>query len=337
MKDKVDFERNNPIFWFLWDYSLGLLLAFWIFIKSMYKIWKDVSISKTIKILRYPKKRKKHIRKGRENLKDMRTMFFNRNSRLLQHFCQNVTNASALDDVYNSNRNFHWSSGKSIIPLSAKIDSVARFYLNCPNGQAVRNRYKGVGVQFEKAVKELLSKKDKISILSIACGSAQSLICRISQMVANGFDSHRFELILTDISEESLVLAKNRAIQGGISSSVRFVKSSFQDIPVILNEHKYDIIEACGILDYLPDVYVIMLLKLAYSLLNKGGFLITSNMNKTRGARILTWTYNWEIIYRTSEELLKHLQKTDFQNIKIFTEPWNIHLYVVVKKIFNDC
>ncbi|MCG2726431.1 MAG: class I SAM-dependent methyltransferase [Elusimicrobia bacterium] len=330
----VGFEKKRPTFWFVWDYSAGWLLAFWIFLKSMWKIWKSVPFSEAVKIWRNLRNRKKHISKQRRQMGDMKTAFFNRSSPLLQHLCQNIANAAALDDIYNSNASFYWFDNKQIIPLSAKTDAIAHFYFNCPNAQAVRNRYRGVGEQFREAIIELLSRKNKIRVLSIACGSAQTLFHQITLMAVEGVDISKVELTLTDISSESLALARARAVESGLASKVKFVQAPFRHLSKKL-DGEYDIIEACGIVDYLSDLYVATLFRQVHFLLNGGGYFITSNMNRTHAARILTWTYNWEIVYRSPDELADILWRNNFQKIKVFIEPWHIHPYAVARKSFN--
>jgi 2-polyprenyl-3-methyl-5-hydroxy-6-metoxy-1,4-benzoquinol methylase len=332
IKDEISFEKNHPFFWLFWDYTLGFVLAFWIFLKSMFKIWKSLTFREAIKILFNSKERKNFIRKERDKLRGMKTIFFNQNSPLLQHFCENVTNAAALDDVYNSSYAFRWANGEKIIPLSEKIDPLGQFFLNCPNGQAVRNRCRGVMYEFQEAAKEILKKRREVRVLSIACGSSQAIVNQSSIMVNRGMNKDNFIFTFTDMEQEPLDLARIRAEQGGLSDQVEYIKTHFKNLPEILRGRKFDIIEACGIDDYLPRKNLLELFRFVNLILEKGGVFITSNMKETRGALLLTWTYNWPIIYREPEDLHEVLVEANFQSPKVYLEPWGIHMYATAHK-----
>lgn len=331
-EDNASFEKRRTFWWCAWDCTFGFVLALWIFIKSMAKIWSSIPLRKAIRIFFNSKERRKFVRRERSRLRGMKTVFFNRNSPLLQHFCKNVTSAAALDDVYNSNMNFRWPRGEALVPLSTEIDPVGQFYLNCPNGQAVRNRCRGVMDQFESALEEVLSRKGEAKVLSVACGSAQAVIHKTSLMMDEGLDKKKVSFTLTDADEEPLSLAKTRAEQAGILDRVNLVQTHFKDLQKTLEGEKYDIIEACGIADYLPENLLLLLFGLVNSLLEDRGHFITSNMRKTRGSLFLTWTYNWPILYRSPEELHTILKNSNFQSPKVFVEPWGIHMYATARK-----
>ena len=93
-----------------------------------------------------------------------------------------------------------------------------------------------------------------------------------------------------------------------------------------MKDEKFDLVEACGILDYLDGRPLSFLLKFALGdILKETGAIIVSNMAKTRAANLLRKMYNWEIVYREQDELGRLIEEAGGKNIKIFVEPWGIH------------
>lgn len=243
----------------------------------------------------------------------LKTTFFNRHSPLLQHFCCHVAHAEALDDVYNALGSFI-IGGKRVWPESYSSDPWARFYLGCPNGQAVRNRY--------RLVAKLFTEFGGGRTLSIACGSAQAIIQAAERMVEVGKE---VQLLLTDANQKALEVALRRAEMARVANRTKCLQVPFAGLSDVLNGGRFDTIEACGILDYLPDRTAGELLSLALSRLHRGGVLIVSNMAPTRGATLLTKMYNWDIIYRAPERLAQLISLAGGKNVTVYVEPWGIH------------
>lgn len=326
MLGRDGFEKDQSSFWFVFEWTLGWLLARHIEQKS-----RAIVLGRLSQPGDFVKRngnnggidRGQILTKARQDfgskriaeLFEIRTRGFNNSSPLMQHFCRFVAQAEALDDVYNARGSFAWNGGR-IFPESAEPDRYSNFYLNCPNAQGVRNRYRQVARLYEQM--------GGGRTLSIACGSAQPLIHAINALRAGGRDQG-VELLLIDISQESLDIARRRAEQAGVDDIVRCEKMSFFKLPQRFDGEKFDIIEACGILDYLSDEHVIAMLGFALNSLESGGKIIVSNMSETRGADILRRTYNWAIRYRSPRQLGQLVKKAGGKNIKVFVEPWGIH------------
>lgn len=315
------FEKVWPGFWFMFDWSVGWLLAEWIRIKSLRVVLQNLSLPEDF--VQVGQNNGEALHQARqsfgsnrvEELFEMRTRGFNAGSRLMQHFCKHVAEAGSLDDVYNALGSFCWN-GKRVLPLGASPDCWSNFYLNCPNGQAVRNRYRQVA--------RLYYGLGGGRTLSIACGSAQPLIHALQALKLDGRNQDT-ELVLTDASPNSLAIAESRAEEAGVRDQVFCRRIFFTKLGKELGNEKFDIVEACGIFDYLSDDQVITLLNFAFGSLNPNGKIIVSNMNRTRGANVLLKMYNWPINYRSPEELGCLIKRAGGQNIKIYVEPWNIH------------
>ncbi|HLC15107.1 MAG TPA: class I SAM-dependent methyltransferase [Thermodesulfovibrionia bacterium] len=247
--------------------------------------------------------------------------FFNADSPPLRHFCLNVCRAESLDDVYNVNGSFKWKNG-TVLPDACMPDFWAMFHLSSPNAQAVRNRY--------RIVKEQYKASGGGKTLSIACGSAQPLLHGLHDLL-NAGKGQNSAIILTDSSMDSLHLAKKRAQQAGLSDRVSFVQANLCELTKKLNNEKFDVIEACGILDYLNKDAALKLMRNAFSSLNTNGSVILSNMMKTGSADLLSRICNWNIVYRSPEEFENLILEAGGKNVRIYSEPWKIHAVAVVK------
>lgn len=324
--DRDGFEKTHSWFWFCFEWTLAQILAWWIQRKSIKlikqnlneqekKSWETVEGRQQI----LAEFRRNFGKKRLAELFELRTRLFNWNSPILQHFCKNVANAPALDDVYNALGGFSFN-GRTVWPESAKPDVFSRFYLSCPNGQAVRNRY--------RIVTNLYKEISGGDTLSIATGSAQPLIHANHELQKEG-RGRNAELLLTDIDDAPLALAKKKAAQAGISEKVSFLQAPFKCLSKKLAGKKYDVVEGCGIFEYLSDKQSLFLLGLMLNFLRPGGKIIVSGMTETRGANLLRKIYNWEIIYRSPEELTELVGRAGGRNVKIYIEPWRVQ-YVII-------
>lgn len=319
----VGFEKKNSWFWFIFEWTIGWLLAEYIRVKSLKvalncsnKPESFIDENGNGKDLILDRARQSFGPRRLKALFELRTFGFNASSPLLQDFCRHAAEAESLDDVYNAIGSFKWG-GQSIYPISAPPDRWSNFYLDCPNGQSVRNRYRQVVKLYEQF--------GGGRTLSIACGSAQPIIHALHDLKARG-QGEKTKLILTDVREESLALAFKRAEQAGVADCVNCERISFLRLTDHFINQSFDVVEACGILDYLADDRAIVLIKFALNALSDQGQIIISNMNRTRAANLLLKMYNWPIIYRTPEEFGQLIIKASGKNIKIYVEPWGIHL-----------
>ncbi len=312
----IIFEKKLFTFWWIFEVTFAFILGWRVKSKTISMICKKKGVSR--------KKAKAMLPEFRANFKpkipeifEIKTRFLNKNSCFMQLFCKNIANAYALDMAYNALRQFTTGYGKDISP-SVEPDLIAKFYMRMPNGQSVRNRY--------RIVVDLIKKnlKPRGRILSIACGSAQPVLDVLSSRKSS-------VAFLTDISEESLRLAKNKALQMEVDEQVFTSRAFFRKAFKVLSGKGADVIEACGILDYFDDDATTKLIREALNHLKPGGCLITSNMNMTFWARSMFNVFNWHIIYRNPEEFVTLAKKAGAKSVEIYNEPWNIHPVYVVR------
>jgi len=317
----VGTEYCYVFFWWLFETFFGRILTNIIEEKTITLIINRGDKNDVEKLLD-PKTKEKTLARFRRNFADcklkeiffMRTLFFSKGSELMKRFCENVANAPALDIVYNAFGHFKLSN-KTVWPLLAKPDFLSNFHLACPNGQSVRNRY--------RMVKDLFKKTGGGKSLSIACGSAQPIIDAIHDLVKDG--DTKTTLTLYDAEQRSLNVAHGRACDAGIENRIERVQGDISELITKFDGRKFNVIEFCGILDYLPGKVAKKLISNALSLLEDGGTIIVSNMAETVSAEYLRKLYNWEIIYRTPKELGELVVSAGGKNVQVFNEPWGIH------------
>ncbi|MFH0854890.1 MAG: hypothetical protein V1891_05415, partial [bacterium] len=319
-KKEEGYEKDFSWFWFLYRYTVGK----WLGDRVERKTWKIIEENlseEQRKGLADPQKRGKILEKFRrsktiQDIFRVRTFAFNYHSPLMQHFCEQIASVGALDDVYNANGSF-CLNGKVTWPKSASADNWSWFHLNCPNGQAVRNRY--------RLVVSLYQEIGGGDTLSIACGSAQPLIHATKLLKERGKGADA-KLLLSDIDQKALDMARFRAEEAGIANQVEYLKESFFKLKKRLAGKKFKVVELCGILDYLKDRLALSLFEIAFDFLNSSnGYVIASNMSQTSEADLLKGMYNWEIDYRSPQEFITLIKKAGGENIKLYIEPWGIH------------
>jgi|GEM_PF-2653735 len=343
--DREGFEVTKPVFWFFWDYTLGALLSAWIKFKTIRLISRVIrdriakaedeierkKLQSKLVALRSSKTRQPVLDWARRNfgpnvmteLFEMKTAGLNASSKLMQHFGRHVAGSHALDDVYNALGSFSCGQGLAFIPMVAAADWMGYFHNSCPSGQAIRNRYRVVARLHEQLVRG--------EVLSVACGSAQPLVHALGERKRQGTVAG-VSVLLADVDKAAIDLAAHRAEQAGVRSMLIPLLTQFAVLPKALEGTSFDHIEACGIIDYLPDSAVVDLSKMLHNKLKRGGTILISQMNKTREEKVLSNTYNWWIIYRSPEQFAGLLRRAGFENATIYIEPWSVHMVALVRK-----
>lgn len=323
------FEVSNPLFWWLWDHGPGAILTDHVRRKS-FEVIKSTLAPEELADWDDPAKRQKLLDRARLNfgkrrmkqLFELKTRWLNADSKVMQHFCENVQSCHALDDVYNAVGSFGWN-GSALMPMTNAPDIFSTFYLSCPNAQGVRNRYRIVARIHERYMKG--------KIMSIACGSAQPLIHALSKRKEDG-TAEDINVLLVDPDPKALALAALRAKSAGVDRQVFSVPTAFQAIPDVVKREQFHSAEICGLLDYLDEETAVGLIKVVLEHIEPGGTVVVSNMAKTRAERVLSNLYNWWIIYRSPAELARLLKSAGAKTATIYVEPWGIHPVAVITK-----
>lgn len=197
------------------------------------------------------------------------------------------------------------------------------------NASAVRNRLKLV----KKILKEIFAvKKDgkQIKVLSLASGSARAVI----EVMADLKDMD-IRCRFADISREALEDSRQLAEARQVSDKISLLRANVLDIGKFCANWKPDIIEVVGLFDYLDDAVAIKLISDIHERLEINGVLMISNVNDNPERRFVKEIVDWDMIYRTPEELASLLVSGGFaaKDCQIICEPLQIHSIAVAKKL----
>ncbi|MCG2722488.1 MAG: class I SAM-dependent methyltransferase [Thermodesulfovibrionales bacterium] len=188
-------------------------------------------------------------------------------------------------------------------PLSEGIGYyLDRYLLDADLGPAVRNRIQ----KLEGILREELRKREKPSVLNIACGS-----CREVFTLARDIEESGARFTCIDIDNDALSFSANRLSYTNISplTSNQVVLRKYNALRMFDHElnisefGKQDIIYSVGFFDYLDSEFLARLFNSLYKLLNPGGLLITSFKDANRYRhQDYHWITDWDGFLQRNEE-----------------------------------
>jgi len=209
------------------------------------------------------------------------------------------------------------------------------FGLNAPLASGVRNRLKTL----EELLKGELLKRQKLSVLNIACGSCREVI-----ELAPIIEKSKAKFTCIDLDNDALSFAADRlsytSISPLFSNQVKLRKYNalrMFDHELNINEFgKQDIIYSIGFFDYLQSDFLVTLFKALYDLLNPGGKLITSFKDTNRyDHRAFHWIVDWDgFLQRTEDDFMGIFSDANipFSSISETREESGIIVFYVISK-----
>ena len=249
-----------------------------------------------------------------------------KSDRAAEHVIENKATHYALETLY--------SRGK----MHGKKSLVSKFFryvwFNLDNAKAVRNRLRLTKREITKAVMAVSQSKNELEFLSIASGSARSVIEALSEIKKDNFV--KINVSFLDKNPDALEYSK-KLVEDTIKDgkfSFRWLNDTASRFVNHFENKKVDIVEMLGLLDYFNDEKVLNLLRLIYEKLSGGGFLVTANSDNNHERRCLTNVVGWKMIYRSASELASLAVKAGFkpENIRAVYEPLKIHSILIARK-----
>ena len=230
----------------------------------------------------------------------------------------------ALEAVYN------FREGEGSNRLVRWIDA---FWLHIRNAQAVRNRLSIVERELASAILKVARSKvsgEPVRILSIAAGSGQAVIETVERMRRAGIQC---EVVLIDQDETALAYARKLAEQYGVGDLVTARAGNAVFFYRELQGFVPDIIEMCGLMDYLDDRLAVALIKKIRRYVHAEGFFLTCHIHPNAESHFLRYAINWDMLYRSRQELEGLLVEGGFLGAELHTEPHRIHSVAVAQKL----
>jgi extracellular factor (EF) 3-hydroxypalmitic acid methyl ester biosynthesis protein len=180
------------------------------------------------------------------------------------------------------------------------------FGLNIPLAEGIRNRIK----KLSEILRGELLERQKPLILNIACGS-----CRELMEVAPEIGSSHARIICVDTDNDALAFAQDRLTYAGVIEQVELRKYNalrmFDDEMNLMEFGPQDMIYSVGLFDYLPDDFLVKLLRALYNLLRPKGKLIAAFKDAARyRSQAYHWFCNWDgFLQRTETDFLRILKQ----------------------------
>ncbi len=205
------------------------------------------------------------------------------------------------------------------------IDEFYWFGLNC---QALRNRLKLVKDELRSAISRIDNGRE-IRILSLACGSAESVLEMMAEAKAM---NKKIQAILVDIDGDALERARATARHYGIDGQITIYKGHIYDAIESSYQFKPQIVEMMGFLDYIEQKDAIYWVSKIREIIEPDGFLITCNISPNIEQHFLKWVINWPMVYRSPKDFDDIARKAGFTDFRLIYEPLKIHGLLVAKK-----
>jgi len=229
-----------------------------------------------------------------------------------------ATTFRAMNIVYNHPFPQKWT-------LGGIVDEFYWFGLNC---QALRNRLKLVKDELRKAVAGV-DHGGEIRIMSLACGSADSVIEIIAEAKAM---NKMIKAIFVDIDGDALERARAIARHYGVEDQIQMHKGHIYDAIESSYAFRPQIVEMMGFLDYIERKDAIYWVSKIREILEPDGFLITCNIAPNIEQHFLKWVINWPMVYRSPKDFDDVATQSGFTDFRLIYEPLKIHGLLVARK-----
>jgi len=152
-------------------------------------------------------------------------------------------------------------------------------------------------------LREELSTRENLKVLDIACGS-----CREVSMLVPDIKRSKAQFTCIDLDGDALDFALNRLAPADlVPEQITFTKYNalrMFDIDIARAEFgPQDVIYSVGYFDYLPDDFLVKLLRSLYALLNPGGKLIAAFKDADRyRSQEYHWIADWDGFRQRTEK-----------------------------------
>ena len=182
-----------------------------------------------------------------------------------------------------------------------------KYILDWPLAHGLRGRLE----QLTALLRDELSTRENPKVLDIACGS-----CREVSMLVPEIKKSKAQFTCVDLDGDALDFAENRLAPSDlVPEQIKLIKYNalrMFDLDIAKAEFgQQDIIYSVGYFDYLPDDFLVKLLRSLYALLNTGGKLIAAFKDADRyRAQEYHWIADWDgFLQRTENDFERILSE----------------------------
>lgn len=209
---------------------------------------------------------------------------------------------------------------------------VDAWLLQRPGTKAIRGRRKLLSGQLETISRQRLEQGETIQIMNLACGPNRELF----DFLSNCDYSSKIEALCVDIDSEALQYTNQHVNTFPHMASIRFMNENLVKWAlgkVSQNIGMQDIIYSAGLSDYLDRKLFQALVSRCHEHLKPGGQLVIGNFAPFDDQLFMDHILQWELIYRTEDELKELFIDTPFgKNVRIISEQEQVNLFAVATK-----
>ncbi|AKM82087.1 TPA: hypothetical protein DD449_03235 [Candidatus Berkelbacteria bacterium] len=232
--------------------------------------------------------------------------FYDKYSEFVMQVRKGAARWPALEAVYN------WCPSKKGI-----WGILENFWMNVRSAQALRNRKQIVVKLIREAVLEKIRTDGEARILSLACGSAQSVFEAIE-----GIDEN-VSVLAIDVDETAIEYSKKLAVKYGIKN-IEWRKGNLVRPGSTAKDFEPNIVEIVGLFDYLKDSMIVRLIHSIEAMSTRGAVLVSAHIHPNSEMYFLADIADWDMIYRPLPEFKRIIREGGIEEAKFYTEPHGI-------------
>ena len=198
--------------------------------------------------------------------------------------------------------------------------------------KAIRNRLRIVEKFLKEEIFRRLNKSlDNINILNIGGGSSRAVIQTISNIPLE----RRLYIQVSTLDRDlkALELGQIIAQKHLVGSAFNWINGDIRNLNHLISS-SFHIVEMVGLLDYFDIRTSKVITKDIFNHLESGGAFIVANVYPNSEMKFVQHVGWPHMYYKTEEDLLAILINAGFkeQNIKMFIEPFKVHLIALAFK-----
>lgn len=190
--------------------------------------------------------------------------------------------------------------------------------------KSLRNRLIIVQSLLEK---EIRARNAPVSILSIAGGSARSLISTLATVRSEHFP-HAVHVVVLDKDETALEVGERIAASASVGDCFEWIHGNANETASLLPNRQFDIVEIVGLLDYFDAERVLRLLNNIRVVMKTDGALLVANVSPNEEQPFVRKTGWPPMYYRTALNFAHLIKNAEFVVRDTITEPLGVHTVV---------
>lgn len=200
------------------------------------------------------------------------------------------------------------------------------------SAKAIRNRRILMKDQLESLSKERLKTNNRFSVMNLACGPSRELFDFLQECDY----TEKIEALCVDIDPEALQYSNQNVNISPHNAAVRYMNENLVKWALGKVSHDIghkDLIYSAGLFDYLEPRLFCKLVDRCHEHLKPGGSLLIGNFAPHDDMLFMDHMLQWQLIYRTQEELKELFSNTNFgSEVTILSEPAEVNLFVLAQK-----